>query len=350
VVFVGLLVVLLLYLEKGYPISHFRGDLEVLNEGVSRLADILEKADMVQSSTVQQVRLDAWAKENPRPRLVLSSGCLSLSRAGFCGLQKVGGLPEKSSEDDAQFNRIVENNLELIRTLKKFTAHLSGIATSTDTDSLLQDVLYLQSVANSMIGLLPPEAISGRSDFGTPVKSIDISTLPSIKSIPLLPDFLTGYLSIIRFRVLRDIVHETRPVIENISLVFKTGLEAVEMRLNTTYYEEEMNLLKSLNKNQKYSDQAFIKLGYTLQQRANTINAMKRARISSVAGMLGPSFGIFDHALQGKVSEDAAHSAFYDFANAAETARLAVSTLSSVIESRSSQKGEPTGGVRKGMD
>jgi hypothetical protein len=314
--------IFLLYLQANSPISHYRGDLGALNESVSQLADILGEVQKAQARNEARLWIARWAKARRHPQLT-----------------EKRGSPATSSGTDTKFgfDTTLERGMDVLRAQKRMIVPLAGIVTATNTEELLNNVIALQTEITGIPMLIREQGgVQVEEVFRTAIAEIDLSKLSSIKSIPWLPDVFSGYLSYVSFRVLRDVVNITKPVIKILASASETTMDAIEAYLNMLYFEEINNLIEDIQ--QRHSAQSYMQLVYVLEERRYQMSSMRNARISTAAGMLNPAYEALDNALQGRASEAAAHAAIADFAIAVQKARSAFVISANPLRPDSSKK------------
>jgi hypothetical protein len=115
-----------------------------------------------------------------------------------------------------------------------------------------------------------------------------------------MPDLFSAYLNYVRFRILKDIVHATNPIVHTVLRPIEIRVEAIEQQLSYTYFLQTENFVESFKHKprrwsiiglnvEQYSEDTFVKLGLALQEISNEINAVRKASLTEAFSLLRPA-------------------------------------------------------------
>jgi hypothetical protein len=177
------------------------------------------------------------------------------------------GSPATGSSEENRLDILTVKSEEVLILLRRVTVSLAGVATSTDHDQIIQNVIDLQNMVNAISRNTASQTIANDVRFNE-ISKIDLLTLPSIQSLPWVPDLLSTYVSYVRFHVLKDIIHATAPILGILLTGVEVNVNAIEQKLNYLYFEETANFLPY--KKERYSQEEFIRRGLSLHYWARS--------------------------------------------------------------------------------
>jgi hypothetical protein len=304
----------------------YQNDASNFSLGVTALAAATDQAGKAYASVLFQNASAAWATQPVQ--LALSLDCsiplasptvsqTIISPASAASAQPIppcqiiqsgtGPLPP----DIPQIG--INNAAVYLAALQKYAADLVSITNSTDSDTLTKNVASF----NTALTQLGSTVASAYPQDKTPEQT-------AVSGAGALGSLFTSYFNALRFRALRDAVHNANPIVAHVADLIDPVLVGVKGKLVDHLMRQAAAMpIMVAGQAAKVTGKDRITAIATALTKANQINAVLAADPAGAAKGLAEAHAMLDAALQGVKSEADVVLAMSTFLKAAQNVQTA---------------------------